>query len=138
MSAAELARALELSEPASSSPWISRLVDLGLVERTGRTRATRYFVDPALLRRAGLDSSTTLRRIEPHRLEALIVEDIDRYPASSASEIHSRIGAEIPDRTFRRALRALVDRGEISAEGKTRWRRYHPVAPIGQDDDGGR
>lgn len=136
MSAAELASALELANPAALRPWIARLVDLGLVEQTGRTRATRYFVAPALLREAGLDQQTTLERIEPHRLRALIVEDVARYPGSAASDIHRRVGSEIPDRTFRRALEELVTEGAITAEGERRWRRYHP--PIGQGGEGGR
>lgn len=41
MSAAELAKALELSDPAALRPWMGRLVELGLVKQTGRTRGTR-------------------------------------------------------------------------------------------------
>lgn len=43
--ATELARALELGEPVAQRPWTSRLVELGLVSTTGRTRATRYYVE---------------------------------------------------------------------------------------------
>lgn len=138
MSARELASALDLTEPAALRPWITRLVDLGLVRQTGRTRATRYFVEPSLVREAGLEGQTTLKRIEPHRLRALIVEDVGRYPGSSAPEIHRRIGLEIPARTFRRVLMELVDTGEIRAEGERRWRRYHPGAANGQEGDDGR
>ncbi len=136
MSAAELASALELVDPAALRPWIARPVELGLVEQTGRTRATRYFVAPALLRAVGLDQQTTLKRIEPHRLRALIVEDLARYPRSAASDIHRRVGSEIPDRTFRRALEELVTEGALTAEGERRWRRYH--RPIGQRGEDGR
>jgi len=137
-SATELATALELTDTTPLHSWISRLVELGLVEQTGRTRATRYFVPPALLRDAGLDSQTTLQRIEPHRLRALIVEDVERYPGSAASDIHRRVGAEIPERTFRRALEALVNEGAIRAEGERRWRRYHPAPSIGHGGEDGR
>jgi len=138
MSATEFAGALELADPAALRPWILRLVDLDLIGQTGRTRATRYFVAPALLREAGLDSQTTLKRIEPHRLQALIVEDIARYPGSAASDIHRRVGSEIPERTFRRALEELVTEDAITAVGERRWRRYHPVSSIGQEDQDGR
>lgn len=138
MSATELATALELPEPAALRPWTARLVELGLVGQTGRTRATRYFVDPALVRDAGLEGKTTLKRIEPHRLRALIAEDVGRYPGSAASEIHRRVGREIPERTFRRTLKELVNAGEITARGERRWRRYHPGTANGQGDDDGR
>lgn len=104
----------------------------------GRTRATRYFVEPALLREAGLEGQTTLTRIEPHRLRALIVEDVGRYPGSASSEIHRRVGPEIPVRTFRRALNELLSDGEIRAVGERRWRRYHPGSTIGHEDADGR
>ena len=133
MSATEFAQALDLSDPGALRPWTARLVELGLVRQAGRTRATRYFVDPALVRDAGLDGHTTLTRIEPHRLRALIVEDVARYPNSSASEIHRRVGSEIPERTFGRALREVLASGAIGAVGERRWRRYHPCPPIGQE-----
>ncbi len=124
MSATELTAALELSEPAAIRPWIARLIDLDLVRQTGRTRATRYFVEPSLLRDAGMAGRTTLTRIEPHRLRALITEDLGRYPLSAASEIHGRVGPEIPERTLRRALEELLAEGLVAAEGERRWRRY--------------
>lgn len=133
MSATELAETLELPGPSSLRPWISRLVDLGLVVQKDRTRARRYFVEPELLRRAGLDGPTTLKRIEPHRLRALIIEDIERYPGSSASDIHRRVGREIPERTLRRALADLRQDGRIVAAGERRWRRYHPAKANGQE-----
>ncbi|MFH1529395.1 MAG: ATP-binding protein, partial [Pseudomonadota bacterium] len=138
LSAAELAAALELAEPVSVRPWLARLLDFGLVGQTGRTRATRYFVAPDLVQSAGLEGRTTLKRIEPHRLRALIVEDLDRYPVSSSTEIHRRVGPEIPERTFGRVLKALVDDRRIKATGKGRWRRYHPWNFIGQEPDDGR
>ena len=138
LSAAELASALELAEPAALRSWTTRLIELGLVRTAGRTRATRYFVEPALLREAGLEGQTTLTRIEPHRLRALLVEDVGRYPGSASSEIHRRVGPEIPVRTFRRALNELLSDGEIRAVGERRWRRYHPGSAIGHEDDDGR
>ncbi|MCK4302752.1 MAG: hypothetical protein KAY24_00770 [Candidatus Eisenbacteria sp.] len=138
LSAAELTRALELPDPASLQAWISRLLDLGLVEQSGRTRATRYFVPANLLQDVDLDGPTTLRRIEPHWLRALILEDVTRYPDSAASAIHRRVGAEIPERTFRRGLEDLVSKGLLTAVGERCWRRYRPGAGNGREDDDGR
>ena len=138
MSGTELTVALELPDPGALRPWIARLVELGLVGQVGRTRATRYFVEPGLLRDAGLEGQTTLKRIEPHRLRALIVEDVVRYPNSASSEIHRRVGSEIPNRTLRRALKELLADGAIRATGERRWRRYHPCASNGQESDDGR
>lgn len=124
MSATELAETLELPGPSSLRPWISRLEDLGLVRQTGRTRATRYFVAPSLLRSAGLDDQTTLQRIHPHRLRALILEDLGRFPDSGRADIHRRIGPEIIPKTITRALNDLIAEGAVVAIGERRWRTY--------------
>lgn len=129
MLATELASELELTEPAALRPWLDRLLELQIISQTGRTRATRYFVTPSLLRSVGLDRQTTLKRIEPHRLRALVEEDISRYPGATAPEIRSRVAPEIPASTLRDALQVLVTSQRIRPEGERRWRRYFPADP---------
>jgi len=131
MSALELAAALELPEPAALRAWISRLVELGLVNTVGRTRGMRYYVDPSLLRTSGLDDQTTLQRIQPHRLRALILEDLERFPDSGHADIRRRIGLEIHAKAVTRALNDLVAAGRVTANGVKRWRTYRLVAPQG-------
>ena len=60
-------------------PWLARLLGWNVVHSAGRTQATRYFVAPELLRNLRFPADTTLKRIEPHRLAALILEDLRRY-----------------------------------------------------------
>lgn len=130
--ATELAERLELRDAGSLTPWISRLLEVGLVEQSGRTKGTRYFVPPKLLRAAGLDRRTTLKRVEPHRLRALIVEDLGRYPDSKLGDIHRRIAPEVHAKTIRRLLGALTIEGRVIASGERRWRTYRLAASIGQ------
>lgn len=104
--------------------WLGRLQALALVRTTGRTQGTRYFVDPALLHGASLTVPTTLTRVEPHRLRALILEDLSRYPGASSTEVNRRIGVEISTKTIKRMLDDLADDGQIRHEGERRWRRY--------------
>ena len=138
ISAAQLAEDLELPDAGALRPWLGRLLTLGLIEQSGRTNAVRYFVPPALLREAGLDTLTTLTRVQPHRLRALILEDLERFPDSAKGDILRRVGPEIPDRTFRRALEELVESGKVLATGEKRWRRYRLGASIGYDGNNGR
>lgn len=136
LSAVELLELLELPSPSELRPWLGRLIERGLVEQTGRTKATRYFVPPALLRAAGLDTITTLERVQPHRLRALIVEDLERYPDSSISDIHRRIGSEIPVRSIKRTLDQLLSEHALTVRGERRWRRYRiadSIDPKGTD-----
>ncbi len=138
ISATELAEALELTDANALRPWLGRLIMWGLVEQSGRTNATRYFVPPALLREAGLDALTTLTRVQPHRLRALILEDLERFPESSKADIWRRVGPEIPERTFRRALEELVTSGRVMVTGETRARRFSLKSGVsGHGDDDG-
>jgi ATP-dependent DNA helicase RecG len=115
---------LELSSVEALQPWLRRLLDWHLVQSAGRTQATRYFVDPGLLRNLKFTGETTLKRIEPHRLAALVLEDLQRYPQSAISEIHQRIGGEIHPKQVKRALEELIERHAVRVDGKNRWRRY--------------
>ena len=124
LTARELASSLELLSVESLQPWLKRLLDWQLVQTAGRTQATRYFVEPGLLRSLKFTGETTLKRIEPHRLAALVLEDLQRYPKSAISDIHRRIGGEIHPKQVKRALEDLIERRAVSFDGNNRWRRY--------------
>jgi ATP-dependent DNA helicase RecG len=124
LTARELADTLELPSVEALQPWLKRLLDWHLVQSAGRIQATRYFVDPSLLRSLKFTGETTLKRIEPHRLAALVLEDLQRYPQSAISEIHQRIGGEIHPKQVKRALEELIERGAVRFKGNNRWRRY--------------
>ena len=122
--ARELAAVLELLSVEALQPWIKRLLEWDLIQSSGRTQATRYFVNPGLLRTLNFVGGTTLTRIEPHRLAALIVEDVGRYPTSKIGDIHERIGLEIPRSRIRRGIEQLVKAGKLMAEGVKSGTRY--------------
>jgi len=124
LTARELAAALETEDAGALAPWLGRLPNLGLVQSIGRTKGTRYFVAPELLRDAGLELLTSLKRIEPHRLEELLREDLRRYPRSKIGEINKRIGAEVNRSQLRRALAHLVQSGGVVMEGQRNGARY--------------
>lgn len=132
VSAVEFTERLAPHDPPSLRAWIARLLELGLVHQVGRTKATRYFVPPQILRSAGLDHPTTLSRVQPHRLRALIVEDLERFPHASRVEIHERVGPEIHAKVVTRALRDLLAEGTLVAVGERRWRRYRLAIRHGQ------
>ena len=124
MTARELAAVLELPSVDVLQLWIKRLLEWELIQSVGRTQATRYFVDPGLLRTLNFVGGTTLKRIEPHRLYALIVEDVGRYPRSKIGDIHERIGLEIPRSRIRRGLEQLVKDSKLLVEGVKSGTRY--------------
>ena len=124
LTARELAGTLELPSVEALQSWLKRLLDWNLVQSTGRTQATRYFVDPGLLRSLNFAVGTTLKRIEPHRLSALIIEDVGRYPGTRIGDIHQRVGLEIPRSRVRRAVEQLVKDGGLLQEGVRSGTRY--------------
>ena len=124
LTARELAEVLELPDASAVAGWLDRLLSWEIVRQAGRTKGTRYFVDPAIVSKLEFPSQTTLSRIESHRLRALIQEDLQRHPGSAFGEIHERIGREIPDYQVRSQLKALAKEGKVKYEGEYRWRRY--------------
>lgn len=127
LTARELARQLEIANiDEGTAVWLGRLLDLGLVTSTGRTQGARYFVSPQALKWSGAQGKTTLTRMPPHRLRALIEEDVSLYPDSSSGAINKRVGAEIPYRTLKRALDDLIAAGKVRHSGQGRGRRYWP------------
>lgn len=128
LTARELAGMLELQDVDALRPWLGRLQDVGLVGGgSGRTRAMRYFIEPQVLKGMGFPAKTTLRRISPHRLDALLIEDLTRYPGSAIGAIQERVGAEVPRSQVKRALDRLIAGGQVRSEGDRRWRRYWVV-----------
>jgi predicted HTH transcriptional regulator len=104
--------------------WIGRLKASGVVRTRGRTKAMEYFIEPEVLRTLQFDGETTLKGIEQHRLRELILRDLQIYGRASISQIHNRIGKDIPRRKLRRELGTLVASGEISKHGTTRAAVY--------------
>ena len=71
LSALEFSRLLELDErPERIRNWLGRLSDLGLISSHGKTKATTYRIAHSVLRDNDFDGPTTLKGIEPHRLQA--------------------------------------------------------------------
>ncbi|RZL03982.1 MAG: ATP-dependent DNA helicase [Rubrivivax sp.] len=136
MTARELGAVLETDGPEELVVWLGRLQAFSLVHTTGKTSGMRYFVAPDHLRGVQLDHTTTLSRIEPHRLQALILEDLARYPGSSTTDVNRRIGAEISAKTVKRALDDLAEAGQVSYAGERRWRRYSLLLVPGHQGHG--
>ncbi len=124
LSANELCSLLALDNATALSGWLGQLVERQAVKQKGRTRGTRYYVNPQLLRRFDFPSHTTLKRIEPPRLRALLLEDLERHPLSGIGEIHARIREEISQYHIKSQLKKLIGEGRVTAEGKNRWRKY--------------
>ncbi len=125
LSALEFVRLLEMeNRPERLRQWLGRLLVLGIVTASGRTRARTYRVATDILRKASYNGITTLKAIQPHRLRELIIEDLGRHPGSSIGDLHRRIGLEIPTSRVKTAIRELMERKQILRIGQKRGTRY--------------
>jgi len=123
-SAIELSSVLNQNDETGLRHWLGRLLDLGLVEKTGKGKGTQYSVNPEFIRKIKFKRKTSLKNIEDYRLEELVRKDVTAYPNSSFSEIHQRIGEEINEHTVKRILRNLVKNDVLDQESSKRWARY--------------
>lgn len=124
LSSIEFSKILSFDNLNSMRDWIGRLIELGLVLTKGKTKGVEYYINPELLRDVKYTGQTNLKKIESYRLKELIYQDLKTYQNSSASEIHNRIGKEIPIRKVKDFLYKMVKSNEINVNGKLRWAKY--------------
>jgi ATP-dependent DNA helicase RecG len=124
LAAVELSPILNQKDETGLKYWVGRLVELGLVQTRGKTKGTEYFVNPDYLRRLNFKGKTDLKKIEPHRLQELIYQDLLAYPDSKISDVQARIGDEIPKRKVKAELDKMVETGRILKKGEKRWTIY--------------
>jgi ATP-dependent DNA helicase RecG len=124
LSALEFTQILGLKEPNSIRTWMGRLIESNIIQSSGKTKGTEYFVNADLLRKLDYKGKTNLKKIEIHRLRELIRHDLEIYSRSSIAEIQKRIGTEISLHKIRKEINYLLDEGVICKEGEVRWTRY--------------
>jgi len=124
ISAIELSRLLELQDDENLRSWIGRLKELNIIISIDKTKATKYVINPKILKQTNFKGKTNLKRIESHRLKELIYQDLLIYEHSAISEIHERIGNEIHKPQLIRCLKAMLNENTLSLTGERRWTKY--------------
>ena len=124
LSAFEFTKVLNLSQQNAIRDWLGRLLELRLIKSKGKTKGVEYFVNPEFLRKMDFKGKTNLKNIENHRLKELIYQDVFTYPNSSISEIHQRVGTEIPYRKIKTQLYNMVKVGELKTTGILKGTKY--------------
>ena len=125
VTASQLIGFLHLKDADALRPWLRPLVDKGFVVSTGeRSKAKEYRVGSRTLRDSEYKGQTSLKRIESYRLRELIMEDLKIYQPCPISDIHVRIGKEIPLRKIQFQLKQLIAEDKVVSYGKKRWTKY--------------
>lgn len=120
----EIIKFLGVNESTFKKEWISYLLDNNILVTKGKSSNTNYLVNPILVKGKKSIDFTTLKSIEAHRLKALILEDLEKYPNSKRGEIHERIGIEIRERYLRTVLKQLLEEEKIIKNGLTKSTTY--------------
>ena len=84
---------------------------------------TKYEISPLFLAQTKVQSPTTLKTIEPHRLKALILEDLRFYPNSSVAEMATRL-PDVVYAELEKVVRNMAKKEEIKPIGGRKYRRY--------------
>ncbi len=123
INATDLVKQLQLSENARLRPYVESLIELGIIITRGVKKGTQYLINPKLIQAAKINLPTTLKAIEPHRLKALIEEDLRKHPNSSLSEIASKL-PDVERSDIQKQIYAMARRDELYTEGARTNRRY--------------
>ncbi len=119
----QLTKLLQLSEEDRLRSYTTRLVEQGILITRGNKKANEFLVNPQLIANAKVNIKTTLKTIEPHRLEALIVEDLKVHPNSSRNDIHKRL-PDVDIKDLSKTVYAMVDKGIVATSGGRTYRKY--------------
>ena len=89
--ATQLTKELQLTDEERLRSYINRLIENAIIISRGIKKGTEYLINPKLIMNAKLNLKPTLKIIEPHRLKALIEEDLKLYPKSKIGDVHKRL-----------------------------------------------
>ena len=119
----ELTRILQLSEEDRLRSWYSKLVERKILQTHGKGKGNAFILNPQLLSNSRLNIKPTLKTIESHVLEQLLLTDLKAYPDSSISDMKKRI-ADIPQKELQKTIYGLVSKGELVSKGSKTYRTY--------------
>lgn len=105
--------------------WLGKLVEYQILMKNGKTKGMIYSINPVYEKGIGIKTKTSLKTIEPYRLEQLLIEDLKKYDGSSIGEIQSRIGNEIHIAKIRRQLEKMISVGKIKRTGLLKYTKYY-------------
>jgi ATP-dependent DNA helicase RecG len=124
LTAIQLSKILNQKDETGLRNWLGRLIELELIKSNGKTKGKEYFVNTDYLRKLNYKGKTDLKKIEPHRLQELIFQDLSVYTDSQIGDIHTRIGKEIPQRKLKTELDKMVENNRLIKSGEKRWTKY--------------
>ncbi|PIE84445.1 MAG: hypothetical protein CSA07_01665 [Bacteroidia bacterium] len=124
ISAIDLPKKLSVRDEEILLDWLASLLTNGIVLAKGKTKAREYSINPELLRTLDFRGPTDLKKIENHRLKALIIEDLKQYGPCPLRDVQERIGPELNSKRIKRHIDELIREGAICKEGERKGTKY--------------
>lgn len=119
----KLSTLLQLTDEDRLRTYTSRLVEQGVLITRGVKKANEFLINPKLIANSNANIKTSLKTIEPHRLAALVEEDIRLHPDSLRKEIEDRL-PDADKADIQKILYGLVKKGKLHTTGGKTYRRY--------------
>lgn len=121
--ATQLTIALQLNQEDKLKYWLGSLLDKNILISRGVKKGTEYLLNPDLFSQAKLNLTPSLKTIEPHKLEALILEDLKYNGKSGMAAIKERLNEVYPN-DIQKIVYKMARKGIIEKEGADKNRVY--------------
>ena len=121
--ATQLTKELQLTDEDRLRSYVSKLIEKAIIISDGQKKGTAYLINPKLIANSKINIKPSLRIIEPHRLKALIEEDLKLYPNSKSADIQKRI-SDLPIEDIRKCITILLKEGVILSSGQKKGKTY--------------
>jgi ATP-dependent DNA helicase RecG len=118
-----LSNELQLSQEEKLKHWLGSLLDKNILISRGAKKGTEYLLNPDLFSKAKLNLTPSLKTIEPHKLEALIIEDLKYNGKSGMTAIKERLSEVYPN-DIQKLVYKMAKKGIIEKEGADKNRVY--------------
>lgn len=119
----KLTQVLGLADKERLSHWTGKLLEKEIIAQHGHKKAAAYVLSPTILKSAGMNLPPTLKTMEPHALDALVVEDLKHNPDSTMTEISKRI-PDLERKDIEKSVRRLRRSTRVEAHGARKNMRY--------------
>ncbi len=119
----QLSSCLQLNQEDKLKYWLGSLIDKNIIITRGVKKGTEYLLNPDVFSQAKLNLTPSLKTIEPHKLEALILEDLKYNGRSKMKDIKDRLKEVYPD-DIQKTVYRMVDKGMVTIFGANRNRMY--------------
>lgn len=119
----QLSTILQLNTEDKMKYWLGSLLDKNILISRGIKKGTEYLLNPDLFSQAKLNLTPSLKTIEPHKLKALILEDLKYNGKSGMKDIQQRFNEVLPQ-DIQKIVYKMAREEELLTEGVPKQRVY--------------